>query len=130
MSTIFLTTENVLHIHEIQLAMFGGGTGIRKLHLLESAVAQPKSGFGDKDFHRDVFDKAGAYWFCITKNHPFVDGNKRTGLCAALVFLYLNGYEVLLEEEEILYSRAMKVASTAISSSNAASKLRLICKTL
>ncbi len=60
----------------------------------------PAAGFGGRYLHTDLFEMAAAYLFHITQNHPFVDGNKRTGAVASLVFLSLNGVDVLAEEEE------------------------------
>jgi death-on-curing protein len=94
----FLSVVEVLFLHEEQLARYGGGTGIRDIGLLESAVAQPQATFGSEYLHADLFQMAAAYAFHIAQNQPFVDGNKRTGLVAALVFLDLNG--VFAEDTE------------------------------
>ena len=84
----WLTLDMVLAIHDEQLAAFGGGTGMRDLELLESALARPQNRY-DQDC--GIFDLAAAYGFGIVSNHPFVDGNKRTGLLAMNAFLALNG---------------------------------------
>ncbi len=91
----FLDVEEVLLIHDEQLAEFGGGTGIRDRGGLESAVAQAQASFGGEFVHTTIYEMAAAYAFHIAQNQPFVDGNKRTALVAALVFLDLNGIEVL-----------------------------------
>lgn len=86
----FLTLAEVLEIHQELLASHGGRRGVREFGLLESAIAMPHSGSGDEYHHRSLFDMAAAYAFHIAENQPFVDGNKRAALAAALVFLELN----------------------------------------
>ncbi len=100
LNPIFLSLGEVLEIHRDQIERYGGGPGIRDLSLLQSALAMPAAGFGGRYLHTDLFEMAAAYLFHITQNHPFVDGNKRTGAVASLVFLSLNGVDVLAEEEE------------------------------
>ncbi len=87
---IFLTIADVLDIHADQITTFGGEMGLRDLKLLESAVSMPQSGMGGEYFHGDVFEMAAAYLYHIVQNHPFLDGNKRTGLVAAYGFLSIN----------------------------------------
>jgi death on curing protein len=79
----------VLAIHDEQIAEHGGGAGVRDETLLESALARPKNLFGYEAAGWSQL--AGAYTFGICKNHPFVDGNKRTSLIVAELFLALNG---------------------------------------
>ena len=76
--------------------------GIRNLDALESAVAQPKMTFGREDLYPTIIEKASALGFSLIKNHPFLDGNKRTGHAAMEIFLVLNGMEIdaLIEEQE------------------------------
>jgi len=78
--------------HERQIARYGGSTGIRDIGLLESALAMPQASFGGTYLHTDHYAMAAAYLFHIVSNHPFIDGNKRTGMVAALTFLDMNGY--------------------------------------
>ena len=92
--TDFLTVEDVLILHAAQVDLYGGHRGVRDMGLLESAVAQPQATSGGEFCHEFPFAMAAAYLFHIVGNHPFLDGNKRTGLVAALVFLDLNGIEV------------------------------------
>lgn len=68
--------------------------GIRDIGGLESAVAQPRATFDGKDLYPDLIEKAATLGFSIIMNHPFIDGNKRTGHAALEVFLLLNGYEI------------------------------------
>lgn len=91
---VFLDIEDVLLIHEEQLATYGGAAGIRDTSLLESAVAMPRASAGGELAHEDLFAMAAAYAFHVAQNQPFLDGNKRTGLLAALVFLELNGVAI------------------------------------
>jgi death-on-curing protein len=91
---IFLTPEQVLFIHARLVSETGGGHGIRDLGLLESAVARPRATFGGVELYPDVFTKAAVLMDSLINNHPFVDGNKRTGLAAAAVFLLRNGWRL------------------------------------
>lgn len=88
-----LTLEIVREIHAEAIAKFGGLDGVREMALLESAVAAPQASFGGKSPYADLADVAAAYLYYLCKNHPFVDGNKRTALGACIVFLRLNGIE-------------------------------------
>ena len=88
----------VIAMHDEQIAEHGGSLGIRDAGLLSSALARPQNQavYGEPS----VFDLAAAYAFGIIRNHPFVDGNKRTGFLAAYVFLDLNGWELMASEAE------------------------------
>ena len=86
-----LTAEIVLEIHAEAIARFGGADGVRDPALLDSAVAAPQAGFAGKSPYKDVAEVAAAYLFYLCRNHPFIDGNKRTALGACIVFLRLNG---------------------------------------
>ncbi len=94
----FLSVEDVLDIHADQIKRYGGSLGVRDSELLQSAVGVPEAGFGDRYLHADLFEMAAAYLYHIVQNHPFIDGNKRTGAMAAFVFLKLNG--LVLEAAE------------------------------
>lgn len=87
----FLGLEHVLAIHRRSIAEFGGDPSVRDHGLLESAVAMPAAQFGGEFLHDGMPAMAAAYLFHLCKNHPFVDGNKRTALASAEVFLLLNG---------------------------------------
>jgi death-on-curing protein len=101
-STNFLTLQDILRIHEDQIQRYGGSLGVRDMGLLESAIAMPQAGFGGQYFHTDLCEMGAAYPFHLTKNHPFVDGNKRVGTVAALVFLEMNGISVEVSNESIV----------------------------
>ena len=88
---LFLTLDEVLGIHADQIRCYGGRPGLRDLGLLQSAVAMSETTFDGEFLHGTVFEMAAAYLFHLARNHPFVDGNKRTALMCALVFLGLNG---------------------------------------
>jgi len=90
----YLTLSEVLMVHQDQLVRYGGDPGLRDATLLNSALGMPSGAFGGQEFHPSLFDKAAAYLFHLCQNHPFIDGNKRVGLAAALVFLDLNGVTV------------------------------------
>jgi len=87
---IHLDVEAVLAIHSEVLGANGGGTGLRDRTLLESAVAAPQASFGGAPLITDPQEIAASYLFYLCRNHPFVDGNKRTALAACLVFLQIN----------------------------------------
>ena len=91
---LFLGLDEVLEIHRDQIERYGGSHGIRDIGLLQSAVAMPAAGFGEDYLHSDIYEMAAAYLFHIVRNHPFIDGNKRTGAVASVVFLFMNGIEI------------------------------------
>jgi death on curing protein len=96
----FLSLGEVLEIHQDQIQRYGGHPGIRDIDLLRSALAMPKAGMGEQYFHADLIEMASAYLFHIVRNHPFNDGNKRTGAVSAIVFLILNGLDLDADEKE------------------------------
>jgi death-on-curing protein len=97
----FLSVARVLQIHARVIDKYGGSHGVRDLGLLESAVAMPQAGFGDDYMHGSLVEMAAAYLYHLAQNHPFVDGNKRAALAAALSFLKLNGVTVMADQDEI-----------------------------
>ena len=119
----FLTLAEVVEIHADQIERYGGGSGIRDINLLSSAVAMPYASFQGQFLHADLFEMAAAYAFHICQNHPFVDGNKRTALAAALVFLELNDIS-LSDPEEKLYHSMMSLASGTLDKAGLAVVLR------
>jgi death-on-curing protein len=98
---VFLTLDEVLSIHADQIRRYGGRLGLRDLALLQSAVGNPESIFDGDYLHTSIFEMASAYLFHIVRNHPFIDGNKRTGLMAALVFLGLNDLELRAAPDDL-----------------------------
>lgn len=114
MDPLFLTLDEVLVLHEDQLALFGGSRGVRDLGLLESALGNVEATFGGELLHQTVFEMAAAYLYGICRNHPFVDGNKRTAAAAALVFLDMNDVEIDATEDD-LYDLVIGVAEGRVS---------------
>jgi len=106
----FLSVDEILEIHRDQIERYGGEIGIRDRGLLESAVAMPQQSFGGAYLHADIFEMAAAYAFHLAESQAFVDGNKRTGLAAAYMFLALNGYR-LVEHGERLYDAMIAIGT-------------------
>jgi len=96
----WLTVDAVLAIHEQLVAEHGGDAGVRDRGLLESALAAPKHHHAYNK--TELFALAAAYAHAITRNHPFLDGNKRTAFLAAYTFLGINGWELNTPEEQIV----------------------------
>lgn len=107
----FLTTEDVIDIHRDQIDQYGGTQGLRDLGLLESAVHVPQATMGGEYLLPDLFEMAGAMMYSLIQNHAFLDGNKRVGVAAALVFLSINGVEIRQNDDE-LYRLAIAVATS------------------
>ncbi len=102
---------------------------MRDQTLLESAVAMPQAGFGGQFVHESLFIMAAAYAFHIAENQPFVDGNKRTALVAALTFLELNG-QIVLDPEEKLYDAMIAIAKKELNKAGMASLLENLSRSL
>lgn len=100
MNPRFLTLDGVLSLHEMQLRLFGGSRGVRDFGLLDSAMANVQATFGGEFLHETLFEMAAAYLYGICRNHPFLDGNKRTAVHAAMTFLDLNHIEIEASEDE------------------------------
>ena len=97
-----LTKKTVLLLHEAQVQRFGGSAGIRDDGLLESAIAAQTASFGGQDLYPTILEKAAQLCFRIMRNHPFVDGNKRTAVHAMLVFLVLNGASLQFGDDDLI----------------------------
>jgi death-on-curing protein len=95
----FLTFNQIVELHKLQIDQFGGSHGVKDEGLLLSAIGQPESGFGDQYFHKDLYEMASAYLFHLVKNHAFNDGNKRIAALTAAVFLQVNGLSVIANED-------------------------------
>ena len=101
----YLSLTEILELHERLITISGGAGGIRDIHLLESALYQPRVTFEQTDLYPDVVSKAAALCHSLIMNHPFVDGNKRVGHAAMETFLMLNGFEIdanIDEQEQII----------------------------
>ena len=99
---VFLTLDDIIESHQNQIDTYDGSHGIRDIGLLESAIAQPEASFGGQYLHADIFQMAAAYLYHLVMNHPFVDGNKRVGLEAALIFLEINNENLNASDEELV----------------------------
>ena len=119
----FLTFDEVVEIDCVQLERWGGREGIRDRGLLESAVMQPQAGFGGEYLYEDIFTMAAVYAHGISEGQTFVDGNKRTGVDAALTFLALNGFRVE-DPGMALYEAMIEIAQHNLTKEQLASLLR------
>ena len=102
MLPLFLDIERTLRTHCSLIEHYGGVEGVRNIGLLHSAIAMPQASFGGQFLYRDLFEMAAAYLFHIVQNHPFLDGNKRTGAAAAIIFLAMNGIEIEADEDGLV----------------------------
>ena len=124
---IHLNEEIVREIHRDVLAAFGGLDGVRDAGLLESAVAAPQASFGGESPFADIIEVAAAYLFYLCKNHPFIDGNKRTALTAAIVFLRLNGCRPA-KDSEAWEALVLAVAASKLDREGATRRLRKLLR--
>jgi death-on-curing protein len=120
---LFLTLAEAIEIHADQIRRYGGRAGLRDLALLEAALAQPEASFAGEWLHRDHYEMAAAYAYHLCRNHPFTDGNKRTALAAALVFLELNGITIL-DPRGRLKSAMIRIAAGKMSKEDFAKLVR------
>ncbi len=97
MSRYYLGAAMVIAIHDLQIKVFGGGSGIRDQGSLESALFRPQSGY-----YADIIEEAAALWESLSQNHPFVDGNKRTAMVSTFAFLQKNGVRISAENDAVL----------------------------
>ena len=119
--TEFHSFDFILSMHAEQLRLHGGAAGVRDEGMVDSALNRPmqKQAYGESD----LCELAAAYLFGIAKNHPFVDGNKRTALAAADLFLYFNGLELEADQDDLI-QLVLKVASGEIDEDGAAAFFR------
>lgn len=120
---LFLTLVEVIEIHSDQIRRYGGQEGVRDFGLLESALAQPEASFGGEWLHKGLHDMAAAYAYHLCQNHPFIDGNKRTALACALIFLELNGVSPA-DPKGLLKDAMLRVASSKMDKAELAQFLR------
>lgn len=111
---LFLTLEEVLAIHENRVRKYGGSSGLRDLGLLQSALGNVEATFGGQFLNETLFEMAAAYLYSICRNHPFLDGNKRTALACAMAFLRLNRTRIKSTQND-LYELVIGVAEGRIS---------------
>lgn len=98
--THYLSEAEVIAINEEMVSQFGGIHGVRDLHALRSAIGRPQMSVGFQDAYKSMFDKAAALFHSIINNHPFLDGNKRTSLFSATLFLEYNGWSIEFKRKE------------------------------
>lgn len=98
--THFLSEAEVIAINEEMVSQYGGLHGVRDLSLLRLAIGRPQMSIAFQDAYKSIFDKAGALFHSIINNHPFLDGNKRTSLFSAILFLEYNGWIVEFKRKE------------------------------
>lgn len=96
-----MTLDEVLALHADQIERYGGRPGIRDVGLLQSALSVPSVTFEGRFLHGSLHEMAAAYLFHLARDHPFIDGNKRTGLAALLAFLGLNSHRLDADPEEL-----------------------------
>ena len=114
MTTQYLILDDVLVIHDNMIELYGGSFGIRDVGLIQSAIARPQASFGGEDLYPTIFDKAAALFHSLMFNHAFVDGNKRTTMVTTARFLFINGYELIAIEKEMV-TYAIKVENMHLS---------------
>lgn len=124
---LFLDLQRVLRTHLDLIEHYGGAEGVREIGLLHSAIAMPQASFGGEFLHKDLFEMAAAYLYHIVQNHPFLDGNKRTGAACAIIFLAINGIE-LEGNEEGLVELTLAVAQGQVGKQQIANFFRKIAR--
>ncbi len=122
---VWLLREIVLAVHERLLAEFGGAPGLRDAGLLDSALARPENLHAYEQ--PSIFELAAAYAFGVVKNHPFIDGNKRTGFTIAIIFLQRNGQAFTASEVDATI-QTLALAAGELTESGYAEWLKANCK--
>jgi len=110
----YLYPRQILYLHDRILEASGGSPGLRDEGLLESAVFRPRATFGGQDLYADLFSKTAALGYSLINNHPFIDGNKRTGFESMRLMLRLNGHD-LIASEKAKYAFVLDVALKKLS---------------
>lgn len=98
----YLTLDVVIAIHDDLIRRYGGSFGIRDIGLLHSALARPQASFGGEDLYPSIHEKAAALFHSLMFNHAFVDGNKRTTITTTARFLYINGFDLAVDDKEFV----------------------------
>lgn len=119
----WITREAAIAFHERQLSEHGGGTGVRDMGLLESALAKPQNLFAYSDGTIDLAAMAASYAYGIATNHPFIDGNKRTALAVSFVFVEVNGARMTASEPDA-YTTFLALAAGEVSEDELAAWFR------
>jgi death-on-curing protein len=119
---VWIDERDALALHDSLLALHGGAAGLRDDGLLKSALARPRQQFAYAE-SPDIVDMAAAYTWGIVRNHPFIDGNKRTGFVVGILFLELNGYRFSASEEDAAQA-VLKLASGNLDEAGYVASLR------
>ena len=109
-----LTKTQILKMHSLLIQETGGSDGIRDEGLLDSALNLPFQSFDGEDIYKTIQAKAARLGFSLINNHPFADGNKRIGILAMLVFLEMNGIEIICTDEELV-ELGLGIADSSVS---------------
>lgn len=107
---LFISKEHILRLHKLAIDDFGGATDVRDASLVDSAISQPMQTFGGEFLHTTIQEMAAAYFYHISQNQGFSDGNKRTGFLALVTFLKINGYDLTIPSDYV-WPVLLKVAS-------------------
>jgi len=121
--TIYLTAEQILFIHYRLVDETGGEHGLQDLGILESAAVRPRQTFDNQELYSDIFEKSGALMESLVNNHPFIDGNKRTGIACTVLFIRQNGFTFSATNSE-LEKFTLRVASSKIKQAGIAQWLK------
>jgi len=122
MNVTWLSLEQVLVLHKVQIDTYGGSAGIRDIGLVESALYGSQQTFDGVDLYPRLSDRAAALWHGFVCNHAFADGNKRIGLNVAVVFLRMNGHKLNLTAPEV-EALTLKIACSEVSRQELIEKL-------
>ena len=99
---LFLDMDHAMRLHHSMIEQYGGLDGLRDAGLLHSAIAMPQASYDGEYLHKDIFEMASAYLYHVVQNHPFIDGNKRTGAACAIVFLAMNDIQIDNDQEGLV----------------------------
>lgn len=113
-SLVIVTPQQVLFIHDEQVRRHGGSLGVRDWNMFKSTCLQPYASFGGKDLYPTIFEKSATFLRSMIKDHPFVDGNKRTGITVTQLMLELNEYR-FTGERHVIYNFLISVANENLS---------------
>lgn len=125
--TKYLTLEEVLCIHDMMIEKFGGSHGVRDLGLVESALARPSAGFGNYEAYADIYLKSAVLTHSLLKNHPFINGNKRTAMMAMEQFLFINGLTITAKKGDI-YQLALNIENNSLDEQSITDWIEKHCK--
>ena len=109
-----ISVSQALKLHTVAILKFGGANGIRDMGGLESALARPFQTFGGEDLYPSIFEKAAAIGESLIMNHPFIDGNKRTGYLLMEALLRYGGHKIVASDDE-LYQFVINISTGSIS---------------